>query len=147
MDHIYVIKFLSIFSLIVFIIDIAFNFAASTRGPWSKYVFNNNTVAESSAFVNSSIKPSTWIFSIWGVIYLYQFIWISITIFLAFSKNTSIIPIGSFVGFVFTCIFNLTWLITYSFHLITVSLIVITFFLLSIGFSAYWGSIFPGKNI
>ncbi|KAF0993359.1 hypothetical protein HZS_1842 [Henneguya salminicola] len=102
-------------------------------------------MSTSSTFVASSITPSSWIFTIWILIYIYQLAWIVFSIILAFNKKSCIVPIGSYVGFMFASVFNFIWLVTYNFNQIVTSFIVIFLLLASIGFSAYWGAIYIGR--
>ncbi|KAF1740970.1 hypothetical protein MXB_4802, partial [Myxobolus squamalis] len=99
MDRLVATKVCAIVSLVLFIVDLLFNAAASVPGPLLGLFFNNNLMSTSSTFVASSITPSSWIFWIWILIYSYQLAWIVFSIILAFTKKTSIVPIGSYVGF------------------------------------------------
>ncbi|KII73102.1 hypothetical protein RF11_07400 [Thelohanellus kitauei] len=138
-------KICSIVALVIFLVDLFFNAAAMFPGPLLALFFNNNAIATAAAFLPSAITPSRWVFFIWILIYFYQLAWIVFALIIAFSKKTCIVPLGSYVGFIFASVFNFIWLITYAFNQIVSSFIIIFLLFASITFAAYWGSIYIGR--
>ncbi len=111
-------------NFVAFLLTIAFNWLSSSG------FINGIDMTEAAARYEVWITPSGFTFGIWGIIYLFLFMFVIFQLHTPVSKSNHIQLIGNY--FVYTCIFNVLWLITYQYDLIWVSVIVMVALLLSL---------------
>ncbi len=100
----------------VFILTLLVNWAASSS------FFNNTSMSEAAARYEVWIIPSGFTFGIWSIIYLFLICFVFFQLNTRNSKSNHITLIGNY--FIYSCILNALWLITYQYNLIWLSLII-----------------------
>eukprot|EP00484_Ammonia_sp_Unknown_P021671 CAMPEP_0197025560 /NCGR_PEP_ID=MMETSP1384-20130603/5846_1 /TAXON_ID=29189 /ORGANISM="Ammonia sp." /LENGTH=308 /DNA_ID=CAMNT_0042454099 /DNA_START=76 /DNA_END=1002 /DNA_ORIENTATION=- len=96
-----------IVTLVIFIIVLYFNYAASTGQ------FSDKDVGEVSDTYNLEITPAGWTFSIWGFIYIWQFLWIVYTLYLTCKYEMKAIVFGKVFWICYNSgnTFNVIWIL------------------------------------
>ncbi|MFT7269996.1 MAG: hypothetical protein ACI905_002223 [Roseivirga sp.] len=92
---------------------------------------NNIGTGELSDLYPTLFTPAGFTFSIWGVIYLFNTIFCVIQIIRLF-KSPSSINTKLILDFLFVCIFNVAWLVTWHYELLLLSVIVMLMLLSSL---------------
>lgn len=116
-------------ALLFYAVSLLFNYFATTSfAP----LFYNNTGSISDKFY-LDITPSGATFSIWGVIYLWQCVWLAYAFsclcrrgidgYLYYSPD--FLPVWVYVAFIFTSCLNASWLIVWDRELLIVAVIVL----------------------
>ena len=116
-------KTLQVANLVAFIFMVAFNYISNTG------FINGETMASVSAEYQNLFTPAGYAFSIWGLIYLGLGAYV---IFQTISvRGKKLVPkIGWW--FVISCLLNVSWIFAWLFHLIDLSVIVMTLLLFSL---------------
>lgn len=101
-------------NIVAFVANLAVTYGVGVSGYFP-------TNAELSAKYQSLVTPAGYAFSIWGVIFISQFVW---TIFQALAANRSSDLVIRGVGYwyVWVCVAQCTWSIVFAYELIEVSL-------------------------
>ncbi|XP_050406184.1 uncharacterized protein LOC126821736 [Patella vulgata] len=132
-----------IITVVIFIITLAFNGASGVGPP----LFKNNTGALSDKY-STGITPSGWVFSIWGVIYTWQCLWLLFAFINIFRKTADgpayvspmILTPLFFIVYTFNLCFNTSWIFLFgNEHIVIafVALFLIAFCLYICMFIAY----------
>lgn len=104
-------------TFVVYLVCIVINsFAASDIG-WKSGIFLNTTNVVSDIFY-VEITPAGWMFSVWGVIYIWQGLWLVYGLASIFRKSDSgylyitppVMPPVIYVCFILNNLFNVGWL-------------------------------------
>lgn len=112
------------FSLLAFIAVIVVNYLSNALPLGGK---NTRQLSDQ---LDVLFQPAGYAFSIWGVIYLFTFIWV-IRLFLRSTRETE--WYGKAVGaFIASCIFNIAWLFTFHYQLFSISIIPMVALLVSL---------------
>lgn len=136
------------FSFLCWVINVFFN-TASTLVP--KGVFFDKTVGEQSDEYDLAITPMGWAFSIWGIIFIWNFLWFGYG-FAAICRRgitgylyTSPSPISkwTYIAFAVASVFTFTWLFAFDKGQLWVALVIL--FLTT--FSLYVTMFFSLKNL
>jgi len=139
--------------IVFFIITLLFNYL-STSG-----VFNNTDQKELSDKYGLPITPPGWVFSVWGLIYIWQAVWQLYLLYhsIKFSqelKTKNILTFGVlfYVSWILSDIFNGSWIILFSFEYITIAGILLVCITISLYLNAfashkYIGSIKQYENV
>lgn len=129
---------LIISSALVLIITLAFNGLSTGSAPG---LFQSNQANLSDTFY-LSVTPAGWTFSIWGIIYLFQFLWLILSIAAIFVRGEDgylyltppVFPAIVFAFYIFGNLMNIGWLFAFDREVLILAL----FFLLFIAISM-WG--------
>ncbi|MDD4028291.1 MAG: tryptophan-rich sensory protein [Caldisericia bacterium] len=114
-------KWMNFFALLLTFI---FNWLASSG------LINGVDMTQAAARYEVWITPSGFTFGIWGIIYLFLLLFAIFQLQTPVSKSNHIKLIGNL--FLYTCLFNILWLVTYQFDWIWVSVIVMIALLTSL---------------
>jgi translocator protein len=106
-------KWMNFFALLV---TLVFNWLASSG------FINGVDMTQAAARYEVWITPSGFTFGIWGIIYLFLIFFVFYQLQTPVSKSNHLNLIGNL--FLYTCLFNVLWLVTYQFDLIWVSVLV-----------------------
>ncbi|XP_033725742.1 uncharacterized protein LOC117315586 [Pecten maximus] len=123
--------FLIIMTLIVYIVMVVFNSLAGSVG--QKIGLFKNTTGDISDVYNLQITPAGWTFSIWGVIYAWQALWLIYALTTICRKTKSgtyiymlpVLPPVMYILYIINNIANVAWLFVWDSQEIIWSLIVI----------------------
>ncbi|XP_031558048.1 uncharacterized protein LOC116294562 [Actinia tenebrosa] len=106
---------LSVLSLIAYILTLILNGFATPNvrpGFLNDLYGNNLSTGDVSDKYSTEITPAGWAFSIWGVIYTWQMLWILYSLSLICRPHAPDVLNWLFhVLFICTCVFNSTWII------------------------------------
>ncbi|MGX8176392.1 TspO/MBR family protein [Exiguobacterium artemiae] len=80
--------------------------------------------------ITTYFKPAGYAFSIWGLIYLVLFVWLIMQTIPKFKEHEIAKKIGPW--FLISCLFNAGWIVTFSYKLFPLSVVVIVGLLLSL---------------
>ncbi|MFB1100331.1 tryptophan-rich sensory protein [Terribacillus sp. JSM ZJ617] len=112
------------FSLLAFIAAIVVNYLSNALPLGGK---NTRQLSDQLGVL---FQPAGYAFSIWGVIYLFAFIWV-IRLFLRSTRETE--WYGRAAGaFIASCIFNIAWLFSFHYQLFSISIIPMVGLLISL---------------
>ncbi|CAH1787309.1 unnamed protein product [Owenia fusiformis] len=112
-------------TFIVYIVTITFNALAASSLGWQSGIFLNTTNVVSDVFY-LEITPAGWMFSVWGVIYIWQGLWLLYGLSTICRKSDSgylyvtppVMPPVIYVSFILNNVFNVTWLFLWDRRLI-----------------------------
>jgi len=95
------------FTLIIFAIALFFNYTASTG------LVSDLDVGEVSDLFNLEITPAGWTFTIWGFIYIWQFLWMGYILYLTCKYEMDTVIFGKYFYFSYNIanVFNALWII------------------------------------
>ena len=104
------------------------------------YKYPDTDQGELSDKYGLPITPPGWAFSIWGVIYIWQFAWLSYITYHSIRyrqelNSKDILTFGKvfYISWIFSCIFNGGWIVLFAYERLTISAIL----LISISISLY----------
>ncbi|XP_072912244.1 uncharacterized protein [Hemitrygon akajei] len=126
---------LLVFTLVVYIITLVMN-ALSGQGPKSGIFLQS--VGNISSKFHTEITPAGWTFSIWGIIYIWQAVWL-VYVFIGFCRSNtlqwmpSVLPCLFYVIWIINNLLNIGWLFLWDREHIILALI----FLALIAFTNY----------
>jgi len=128
--------FWPVFTLIMFCVALFFNYTASTG------LVSDLDVGEVSDEYNLEITPAGWTFTIWGFIYIWQFLWIGYVLFLTCKYDMDTVIFGKWFFFLYNLasVFNALWIIIWvNEHVVwaMISLLGITVCLLTAAYIAH----------
>lgn len=123
-------------TLIVFGIALFFNYTASTG------LVSDLDVGEVSDEFGLEITPAGWTFTIWGFIYIWQFLWIGYVLYLTCKYDMDEVVFGKYFFFAYNIgnVFNALWIIIWvNEHIVwaMVMLLGITFSLLTAAYISH----------
>jgi len=86
----------------------------------------NSSIGDISDAYELDITPSGWAFSIWGVIYVWQALWLIYGWSFVFRpKSTKTVPLLTYVLFSISCLLNIGWLYSFSNYEVSISFVVL----------------------
>jgi len=93
-------------NLITFIGTLIINYGAGAG------LFTKTNVGKVGREYSIEITPASWTFSIWAVIYLWQALWMTYTMYLIIRHNstTIIFPTSYYISYILSNIFNAVWI-------------------------------------
>jgi len=130
----------------MYIVTLVLNYV-STSG-----LINDTDQAELSAKYQLPITPPGWTFSIWGLIYIWQFAWLTYITYHSIRyrqelASKEILTFGKlfYVSWIFSCIFNGAWIVLFAFERITISSIILVCISIALYINGYTSHKYIGE--
>ena len=91
-----------------------------------EYLGFNSSIGDIANFYKLEITPSGWTFAIWGVIYVWQALWLAYGwSFVRRPNSTKMVPLLTYILFSVSCLLNIGWLYSFSNYEVVVSFVVL----------------------
>ena len=103
------------------------------------FISDQNTLADKYSL---EITPPGWAFSIWGIIYTWQALWLLYILYHSIiwrAQLTHTLTFGTvfYISWIASCIFNGSWILLFSFEYITISTVVLILISVALYVNAY----------
>ena len=86
----------------------------------------NSSIGDIADVYRLEITPSGWTFSIWGVIYVWQALWLAYGwSFVCRPNSTKMVPLLTYVLFCVSCLLNMGWLYSFSNYEVEISFVLL----------------------
>jgi benzodiazapine receptor len=106
----------NLWNLVAYVLNVAVTYGVGTG------YLNTPSNGELSLKYQTLVTPVGWAFSIWGIIFTLQAIWVLIPFFASKQRNTVWITAVAY-NYVYVCIAQAAWTLTFSYELIALSCI------------------------
>ncbi|XP_065897869.1 uncharacterized protein [Dysidea avara] len=112
---------------ILYVVQLFLNYWSSSASESQREDLGfNSSIGDISDVYKLDITPSGWTFSIWGVIYVWQALWLIYGWSFVFRPNaTKTVPLLTYVLFSISCLLNIGWLYSFSNYEVSVSFAVL----------------------